>query len=163
MPRLFLLALLLLPAAAAAQGAAAVSGRVTGPAGAPVQGAIVSAFPEAGGPARRVAATGADGTYRLAGLPPGAYRIRATRLGFDAAEREVSLAAGADLRVDLQLAERSVALDPVEARSRRDTERERARFETEAGVTARVIGGRELKVLPGMGEADVLRAVEVLP
>ena len=54
-------------------------------------------------------------------------------------------------------------LDPVEVRSRRDTQRERTRFETEAGVTTRVITGDEIKILPGLGEADVLRAVEVLP
>jgi len=54
-------------------------------------------------------------------------------------------------------------LDAVEVRSRRDTERERIRFETEAGTTTRVLTGDEIKTLPGLGEADVLRAVEVLP
>jgi hypothetical protein len=57
----------------------------------------------------------------------------------------------------------AVALPTVEVTSPRETRRERTRFETEAGVTARVIGGEELKILPGLGEADVMRAVEVLP
>jgi hypothetical protein len=44
-----------------------------------------------------------------------------------------------------------------------NTRRERARFEADAGTTARVVTSTELKLLPGLAEADVLRAVEVLP
>ncbi|HKP77477.1 MAG TPA: TonB-dependent receptor, partial [Longimicrobiaceae bacterium] len=79
------------------------------------------------------------------------------------AEQAAEVAAGAEARVDLRMAESGVVLDPLEAVSRRDAERERTRFEAEAGVTSRVITGRDIKMLPGLGEADVLRAVEVLP
>ncbi|HEU4456742.1 MAG TPA: TonB-dependent receptor [Longimicrobium sp.] len=147
---------------AAAQGAGTLSGRVLGAAGSPVEGATVLAVPAGGGEGRR-ARTDAAGAWRIARLPAGAYRVRATRLGFASAEREASVAAGGETRLELRLTEESVLLDPLEATSRRDTERERTRFETEGGVTARVITGAELKVLPGLGEADVMRAVEVLP
>jgi hypothetical protein len=155
------LALLLAPAALAAQEGAAVSGRVLSPAGEPVAGAAVTATPASGGRARR-ATTGDDGTYRLAGLRPGAWTLRATRLGYGSVVQQITIGAE-DQRVDLRLSGQAVVLDPVEVRSRRDTERERTRFETEAGVTTRVITGDEIKMLPGLGEADVLRAVEVLP
>lgn len=144
-----------------AQEAATVAGRVLSPAGEPVSGAAVTATPAAGGRARR-ATSGGDGAYRLTGLAPGVWRLRATRLGFAAAVEQVTVRAG-EQRVDLRLAEQALVLDPVEVRSRRDSERERTRFETEAGVTTRVITGDEIKMLPGLGEADVLRAVEVLP
>jgi hypothetical protein len=151
----------LAPAHALAQETATVSGRVLNPAGEPVEGAAVTATPAAGGRARR-ASSGEDGAYRITGLAPGAWTFRATRLGFAPAVEQVAVRAG-EQRVDLRLPDQAVVLDPVEVRSRRDSERERTRFETEAGVTTRVITGDEIKMLPGLGEADVLRAVEVLP
>ena len=151
----------LAPAPALAQETAAVAGRVLSPAGEPVSGAAVTATPAAGGRARR-ATSGENGEYRLTGLVPGTWTLRAARLGFAAAVEQVMVRAG-EQRVDLRLSEQAVVLDPVEVRSRRDSERERTRFETEAGVTTRVITGEEIKMLPGLGEADVLRAVEVLP
>ncbi|HYH81781.1 MAG TPA: TonB-dependent receptor [Longimicrobium sp.] len=147
------------PAAAQANGS--LAGRVTSAAGAPVGEAAVVAT-AAGGRARR-ARTGADGAWRIARLAPGAYTVRITRVGFTSAERAVEVAAGAEARADVALAESDVALAPVQAVGRRDAERERTRFESEAGVTTRVITGAEIKILPGLGEADVMRAVEVLP
>ena len=41
--------------------------------------------------------------------------------------------------------------------------RERVRFENEAGITVRELAGSEIKGIPGLVEADPLRAVEVLP
>lgn len=152
-----------LPAAPlSAQSAGALAGRVSDAAGDAVEGAAVTAAPVGGG-GRRQARTGADGGFRFAELSPGRWRVRASRLGFEAAEREVSVAAGAEARVELVLEARGVVLEGITAEGRRAEERERARFETEAGVTTRVITGAELKTLPGLAEADVLRAVEVLP
>jgi hypothetical protein len=159
--RAALLCLALWPSPARAQETAAVAGRVLNPAGEPVAGAAVIATPGAGGRARR-ATSGEDGGYRIAGLRPGAWTLRATRLGYAAAVQQVTLGAG-ERQVELRLSDQALVLDPVEVRSRRDSERERTRFETEAGVTTRVITGDEIKMLPGLGEADVLRAVEVLP
>jgi hypothetical protein len=157
-----LLAALALPATAAAQEAGAVAGRVLNPAGEPVEGAAVTATPATGSGARR-ATSGADGGWRLTGLRAGRWRLRATRVGFGPANAEVVVTAGGEARIDLRLGEGAVVLDPVEVRSRRDSQRERTRFETEAGTTTRVITGDEIKILPGLGEADVMRAIEVLP
>ncbi|WP_420128409.1 TonB-dependent receptor [Longimicrobium sp.] len=155
------LACALVPGRAHAQETATVTGRVLNPAGEPLEGAAVTATPTAGGRARR-ATSGADGAYRVTGLAPGAWTLRATRLGFAAAVEQVAVRAG-EQRVELRLSDQALVLDAVEVLSRRDSERERTRFETEAGVTTRVITGDEIKMLPGLGEADVLRAVEVLP
>ncbi|MBV9774238.1 MAG: carboxypeptidase regulatory-like domain-containing protein, partial [Gemmatimonadetes bacterium] len=164
---LFLCLLLALPALARAQGGAAgegasVSGRVTDTTGAPVPGAAVRVL-RSDGTALRSGASDAGGEFRLAGLPAGRFRVRAERIGYGVAEREVRLARGEALRVELRLIAGAVQVEELVVRSTRDTQRERVRFETEAGVTTRVITGKELKVLPALGEADVLRAVEVLP
>ena len=146
---------------ALAQTPGALAGRVVAASGAPVADAVVTAT-AAGGATRR-ARSGADGAWRLNRVPPGRWTVRATRVGYTSAEQAVEVAAGAEARVELRLAEADITLAPIQAISRRDAERERTRFESEAGVTTRVITGEEIKVLPGLGEADVMRAVEVLP
>src|SRR6476620_1928755 len=66
----------LAPGRALAQETGTVSGRVLSPAGEPLEGATVTATPTAGGRARR-ATSGADGGYRVTGLAPGAWTLRA--------------------------------------------------------------------------------------
>ncbi|CAN5747417.1 TonB-dependent receptor [soil metagenome] len=158
------LTLLLVPAWLAAQTApAAVFGRVTDAAGAPLAGTTVRVLRPNGTLARPAASTDAEGAFRITGIPIGRYRVRVERLGYTPSEQEVSLTAGEARRLDVQLAAQAVTVEEIEVRGRVDTSRERARFETEAGVTTRVISGEDLKILPGFAEADVLRAVEVLP
>ncbi|PYV18611.1 MAG: hypothetical protein DMG07_03570 [Acidobacteria bacterium] len=65
-------------------GRTAVSGRVVDPTGAPVPGAMVSAYSQDGALVRQ-AVTGADGRYRVE-LGPGTYRIAAVIPGFRTAE-----------------------------------------------------------------------------
>jgi hypothetical protein len=145
-------------APSSAQTAPALSGQVTTREGDPLPGARVRAT---GAGVDRAVATGTDGRYRLP-LPVGRYEVRVELLGHRPATRTVAVGQeGA--RADFALEVGAVALPTVEVTSPRETRRERTRFETEAGVTARVIGGEELKILPGLGEADVMRAVEVLP
>jgi hypothetical protein len=161
------LALVLLAAPVAAQrapaGTANLFGRVTDEAGAPLSGVLVAVLlTEAPTPVRTVLTDGA-GAYQLVGLAPRRYRVRAGRLGYRADEWELALAAGERRRLDLTLRTDTVLVEGVVVEGRRAVDRERARFETEPGITARVVGGEQLKVLPGLAEADVLRAVELLP
>jgi hypothetical protein len=155
------LALACVPAGLRAQTTGSLAGHVLSAAGAPVPDAVVTARAASGG--ERRARSAADGSWRIARLAPGRYTVRAARVGFAPAELSVDVAAGAEATAELRLAEADVTLAPIEAVSRRDAERERTRFESEAGVTTRVITGQDIKLLPGLGEADVMRAVEVLP
>ncbi|WP_420449224.1 carboxypeptidase regulatory-like domain-containing protein [Candidatus Palauibacter sp.] len=50
----------------------------------------------------RAVANGSAG-FRLQGLPPGSYRVRASCIGFEGAERSVDLAEGGQVRVQLTL------------------------------------------------------------
>lgn len=167
--------------------AGAVHGRVTDSSGAPVVAAVVELLPGAAGVgagAARAGDTGvggqagerargervlqatttnADGVYRLAGVEPGSYRLRVRRLGYESHVVELRLGAGELRRVDVVLTLAPVRIDSLVVESALHTRRERARFEADAGVTARVVTSREMKIIPGLAEADVLRAVEVLP
>ncbi|HEX8904657.1 MAG TPA: carboxypeptidase regulatory-like domain-containing protein, partial [Longimicrobiaceae bacterium] len=155
------IALTCAPVALRAQETGTLAGRVLSAPGAPVADAIVTARGAAGG--ERRARSGEDGAWRITRLTPGRYTVSAARVGFAAAQQTVEVAAGAEARVELRMAEADVTLAPVEAVGRSDAQRERSRFESEAGVTTRVITGQDIKLLPGLGEADVMRAVEVLP
>jgi hypothetical protein len=77
---------------------ATVEGQVTGPDGAPVDGATVTAAGSAGTPA--TATTGGDGHYRLAGLDPDTVRVTATHPEFAPASRQADLKPGEN-EVDL--------------------------------------------------------------
>jgi hypothetical protein len=153
------------PAAEAQAGPAeggVVSGRVISSAGTPVSSASVTLLsPEAS--AVRVGITSPEGRFRIAGVEAGQYTARFVHLGHATAEVPVVVSARAPVWMEVELEIAAVAIEGVEVRAIRDLQRERARFETEAGVTARVIGGDDLRMLPGLAEADVMRAVEMLP
>jgi hypothetical protein len=154
------LALALAASPVGAQSTATLGGQVVDELGVPVQNvAITIAGPVAG--TLRTVLTDAEGAYRFVALPAGRYRVRADLLGYRGEERELVLGVGENRRVDLSVRTEGVPLEEVVVDARRA--RERVRFETEAGITARVVDGRTLKLLPGLAEADVLRAVELLP
>jgi hypothetical protein len=150
-------------APASGQATATLLGRVVDEAGEPLRGALVTVIDPEGTRTVRTVLTDGSGSYRAVGLPPGDYRVRVEFIGFRPEERTAQATTAAPVRLDIVLGVAAVEVEGVEVRARRDENRERVRFETEAGVTARVIGGEELKILPGLGEADVLRAVELLP
>jgi hypothetical protein len=155
-----LLAGLLLPAAASGQ--AAVYGRVVNRGGDALAGLSVTA--RAAGEDPRAARTDAAGGYEIGGLDPGRYRLTVEGVGYTAVSREVTLADGDRRRLDFTVRADTVVLEGLVVEGRTDErQRERATFEEEPGVTARVIAGEALKTLPGLAEADVLRAIEVLP
>ncbi len=104
-----------------------------------------------------------DGSYRLSGVAPGVYRLQVQRIGFHALTTEVRLSPGEARRLDLALTPAVMVIDSVIVEGARGAGRERSRFGSDAGLTARLVTSTEMKRLPGLAEADVLRAVEVLP
>jgi hypothetical protein len=141
----------------------AVFGRVSDEAGAPLADALLALGPPGATGARRSVLSDAAGNYRLVNVPPGEYELEVTRLGSQAARVPVMVRDGAPVRVDVPLRAAMLMLEALEVRAEREENRERARFESEAGITSRVVAGRQVKILPGFAEADVVRAVEVLP
>ena len=116
-----LAALLVLLLAAAPAAAQTLSGRVTDAAsGAPVAGARLTLLDASGGTAA-TAQSAADGAFRLQARVPGGYRVSAQRLGYRATlTREVELAAGAAVEVELRMAAAPLVLDTAVARIGRD-------------------------------------------
>lgn len=109
----------------------------------------------------RFADTDQLGFFRVIGLAPGTYRLVASRLGHVAATQDVPVAAGERVELELVLARAAVAVAGVEVEAERS--RARVRFEQVAGRTVHELGVEDLRRIPGIAEADLLRAIEVLP
>jgi hypothetical protein len=142
---------------------AVLTGTVTDSIGSPIVDVAVSVTPVTPQSTQRTTLTDRVGRYRFESLQPGAYELRTRRLGYLEVVRNISLDAAQTLIMDLRLATDPLRLEGVKVDARRDADRERARFESEPGVTARVVEATTLKLLPGLGEPDVLRAIELLP
>jgi TonB-dependent receptor-like protein/carboxypeptidase family protein len=102
--------------------------------------------------------TDARGGFRQR-VVAGSYRLRVSHIGFAAATVEVVVQGDSTTHVSIVLEERALELRPITVAA----ERARAEFETNAGQTSHELAHAELKLIPGLAETDVLRAIEVLP
>ena len=101
--------LLLLPMAAGAQDKGTIRGTVTdGQTGETVPGVNVTVVDLQMG-----AATSGEGTYEITGVPSGTHTLRATFVGYDAREREVTVRPGETTTVNIKLTPSEVSLDEV--------------------------------------------------
>src|SRR5262245_49283216 len=153
------LCMALAPRALAAQATGTVEGRVHDDQGAAVYTATVVLTGADSLP--RTADTDRLGFFRVAGLAPGSYRVDASRLGHEPATAEVTVGAGERMTLELVLARAAVQVAGVEVEAVRS--RARLRFEEVAGRTVHELGIEDLRRIPGVAEADLLRAIEVLP
>jgi hypothetical protein len=95
--------LLLIPAAALAQGTSEIKGRVQDPQAGVLPGVTVTVKNQATG-MFRATQTSADGTYLVTGLLPGTYDVTAELSGFRKFQREgVVLEIGKTATIDIQL------------------------------------------------------------
>lgn len=144
---------------ATVEGRIVDSGRAAAPRGTPVEGALV-ALTQAGETLGSEVSTG-DGSFRIPGVPAGRYTLRIERLGFMLREEEIDLVPGETLTRDFEIDAAAIALEGVEVEAART--RERIRFEEMGGISARELNAEDVRLVPGVAEADPLRAVAVLP
>ena len=136
-------------------------GRVRSEVAVPLEDATVRLLLVADATPPRVTGTDRLGFFSFRDLVPGAYLLSAERIGYDVHEEGVEVASGANLQVDVTLAEQAIELGGVSAEGSRS--RQRARFENSAGSTVQELSRTELKAIPGVAEPDPIKSVEVLP
>lgn len=136
-----------------------VQGWVRAVGGRAVPAALVALTAGSDTTALRLVESDVLGRFRIRGVAPGEYLVRARSIGFRQATAAVTIYADATVQVELTLEEAALDLPGVEV----NVERARAAFQTEAGATRRELSRTQLKLIPGVVEADVLRALEVLP
>lgn len=160
LPRLLpLLALLTLPARAIGAQQPARDGVIAGTVlsergGDPVVRAAVSI---AG--ARTGARTDDRGRFHL-DAAPGSYTLRIRALGYEYAQRPVTVVAGDTTPITIVLTPIPLQLQAVETRAR---PRQRETFENVPEVGTFTLRGSTLREVPPVGEPDVLRAVTLMP
>ncbi len=151
----------LLPGVLAAQ-TGGVEGRVVDADGPPVFAAnLTLAAPTTPDQIERIAESNRFGYFRIESLLPGRYLLRVERIGYEEVVQPIEIVAERRIEVDVTLTAAPVVLEGVSV-STAET-RERSRFLQTAGVTVREISQAELRLVPGLAEADPIRAVEVLP
>jgi len=103
------------------------------------------------------AATNNAGYYTLTDLVPGLYTLRASYIGYRPFLVDVNLAAGETRRLDIELAPEGLVADEIEVTAEREAEEEVRRVGVARLKTATI------KQLPAVFEADVFRALQLLP
>jgi hypothetical protein len=105
----------------------------------------------------RGSATNVHGFYVIVGIPPGDYVLKVMMLGYESIEREVSLAAGSDLRLDAEISVEALVSEQVVVTA------DRVRFEEMVEVSRVNLTLREIKHIPAFVEADLFRTLQMMP
>ena len=136
-----------------------VQGRIRGEEGSAVYGATVRLL--AGTITIGAADTDRLGSFRLASVPAGTYQLLVQALGYGEQTEVLTLGAGQTLEYDFRLVRQAIEVEGISVEAVRS--RARIRFEELGGATVREIKLSDLKQLPGVVEADPIRAIQVLP
>ena len=155
-----LLALAGLPLALAAQ-TGGVEGRARDDEGPPVFSASVLLTLDDGSEVVRFTETDRLGHYRLEDVLPGRYELHVQRIGYATSVQPIDIIAERWLEIDVTLTTRAIEVEGISVNAERS--REQRRFREDAGATVREISGEDLRFIPGLAEADPIRAIEVLP
>jgi hypothetical protein len=138
---------LAVPAAAFAQGTTAgnIGGRVTDEQGQPLAGVAVQAVNLETG-LQRTAVSGAEGLFIIRLLPPGEYRVRAERIGYEAGIVElVRLTVGQTATANVRLDPRAVQLDAISVVATREP------INVREGGVSQYVSREEIESLPALG------------
>jgi hypothetical protein len=150
--KLSILILFLLPVAALAQQTASINGYVTSE----ESGETLLSANVAIQDSRKGTSTNTSGYFALTNLSPGTYTIVATYIGFQRFEQQVTLSAGENRRIDIELVPEGYELEEVVVESQAEKDEQRnigmAQVDTEL-----------IKKIPTAFQADVFRSLQLLP
>ena len=103
------------------------------------------------------AATNVDGYFVLSKVPAGRYTLRITYLGFETVELPLELRPGESLRRDFELPPQPLSLEEVKVTG------QRVERQTNVQVSRVKLNVRQLRGVPQVGEADLMRTLQALP
>lgn len=148
----------LVPAAAHGQQST-VQGQVRDDEGAAVFGATISLY--RGDRRLYGAETDRLGSFRISEVLPGPYELRVQALGYTELTESLDVGFATTEELDLRLDRSALELEGIAVEAERS--RQRRRFEEIPGPTVREMNRSEVRWVPGVGEPDPVRAIEVLP
>lgn len=97
------------------------------------------------------------GYFVISHLPADRYQLIASLLGYDSWRGEVIVAAGRDTILTLEMAVAPISIGEVTKTA------ERERFEREVQISTTALPMRQLRLMPMLAEADVMRTIQLLP
>lgn len=101
-------------------------------------------------------ATGQDGYFIIPDVRPGAYEITVSIIGYETITQKVTMARD-NLRLDFRLQITSLAGESVTVTA------ERLKFKEKMELSSTNLSLKEINTVPGFIEADVFRAIQLLP
>jgi hypothetical protein len=139
----------------AAPPAGALAGSIADIAtGSPVRATVTIERP------RRTVRADSAGRFMFRDLPSGRVRLQATSFGYEPTDTVVVIRSSDTVTVTLRVRVLPQSLAPVRTVAKSP---ERLRFEEQATPSVVSISGAEVRRVPAIGEADVLRSVALLP
>jgi hypothetical protein len=109
---------------------------------------------------RRAVRADSAGRFMFRDLPSGRVRLQATSFGYEPVDTVVVIQSSDTVTVTLRVRVLPQSLAPVRTVAKSP---ERLRFEEQATPSVVSISGAEVRRVPAIGEADVLRSVALLP
>jgi hypothetical protein len=109
----------------------------------------------------RVIDTDRLGLFRLLAVAPGPYTVRVQALGYTEHSENIAVGSTETIELDLRLQRDAIELQGISVEAERS--RARARFDQVGGATVRELALVDVRSVPGIGEPDPIRALEVLP
>ena len=144
------------PAVLGAQSTIILQGRVTAGGGTPLEGARITVTNRETGEVRPGGAQN-NGAYVIVGLQPGNYTVRAQKLGYAPAEREVRLLVGQRAALDFGLQESATQLAGVQV-----TAESQSTFEVQRTDVSTAVVRAEIENLP-LNTRNTLNLSAIVP
>lgn len=104
----------------------------------------------------RGASTNTSGYYTITNIPPGTYTLGASYIGYRRSDVEITLLAGQNLRMNIELIPEGVQLDALVVTAEADEEEIR-------NIGTVQIATQLIRDLPSVIEPDLFRSVQLLP
>jgi len=103
------------------------------------------------------AITNSDGYYIILNVPEGTYTLVASMIGYRLQKREITVGSGERVRVNFDMEPEDIVLDEVIVSA------ERERFRQEIKISSITMDQTQLRTVPVLVEADLFRAIQMLP
>ena len=101
--------------------------------------------------------TNEHGYYVISRIPPGAYILVFSMMGYKTVERNVTVTVKKILNENASLETQVIEFDTVIKTAKRE------RFEREVEISTQTLQPRELTAIPSLAEADLFRTLQLLP
>ena len=103
------------------------------------------------------AVSNADGYYIILNVPDGVYTLTASVIGYKLEKRNISVAATSNIKVHFDLIPEQIQLEEVIVSA------EREKFKQEIKISSITMDRAQLRTVPVLVEADLFRALQMLP